>query len=175
MHYTSNTVFFDSSILDVNLALRVFIAYEDMAAGKRAKETCDVLSENLGVDWELQMDLASFKSLSVPRLQSITAAEASNANIIIVACQNGQLPPEVKQWIRVVRSYGLGPMALVALLAGPRRGAAEGDAANAYLAKAAKLGRMQFFSRLESTPRGQWDWNGGAGFDLGQLDKRMCS
>jgi hypothetical protein len=174
MHYTSNTVFFDSSIPDVNLALRVFIAYEDMSAGKRAKETCDVLAENLGVDWELETDLASFKSLSVPRLQSIAAVEASKANIIIVACRNGQPPPEVKQWIRVVLSYGLGPMALVALLAGPRMGAADGDTAKTYLAKAAKLGHMQFFSRLESTPRGQWDWNGRAGFDLGQLGKRMC-
>lgn len=173
MQYTSNTVFPDSSVPYADLTLRVFIAYEDITAGKRAKETCDVLGENLGVDWKLETDLASFKSLGVPRLQSIAAAEASKANIIIVACRNAQLMPGVKQWIRVVLSYGVGPMALVALLAGPQRGAADGDAAKTYLAKAAKLGRMQFFSRLESTPRVQWDWTGRAGFDLGQLGKRM--
>jgi hypothetical protein len=162
MHYKSNAVF-----LDADLTLGVFIAYEDMAAGKRAKETCDVLGENLGVDWKLETDLASFKSLSVPKLRRIAAVEAAKANILIIACQDGQLPPGVKQWARMMLSQGIGPMALVALLSVGRD-----NAAKTYLAEVANEGRMQFFSQFESAPPGQWDWNGRTGLDLGQLGKR---
>jgi hypothetical protein len=174
MRYTPNTLFLDSSVSHIELSVGVFIAYEDVAAGKRAKETCDILGENLGEDWRIRTELANLKSLNIPRLRRIAAVEASKANIIFISCNDGPLASSVKQWIRMVVSRGAGPMSLVALFSCPRHEASHAIQAEDYLAAIAKRGRMQFFSCFDSTPRFQWDWNERTDPDLGEYGRRIC-
>jgi hypothetical protein len=173
MHYTPNTLFLDSSVPYVDLSVGVFIAYEDIAAGKRAKETCDILAENLGEDWKLRTQVANLKSLGDTRLRRIASVEASKTNIIMVSSHDGPMGPGVKQWIRMVVSRGPGPMALVSLFSCPRQEARFATEQEAFLADMAKQGRMQFFSRFGQSPAFQWEWPGRMGLDFGQAEKRI--
>jgi hypothetical protein len=171
MQYTPDTFFPDSPILEEDLAISVFIAYEDIAAGKRAKETCDVLAEGLGDDWIIDTRVASFKALRVPRLRHVAAAEAAKADIIFIACHDGKLPMGVSKWLQLWLARRGEPMALAALFSCPRLGATHAIAAETYLAGIATKGRMQFFSRFDSAP-GQWQWKGRSASRLGPLRKR---
>jgi hypothetical protein len=167
MHYTPNTLFLDSSVPQIDLSVGVFIVYEDIAAGKRAKETCDILAENLGVDWKLRTQVANLKSFKIPRLRRVAAVEASKANIIVISSHDGPMCPGVKQWIRMVVSRGTGPMALVSLFSCPRREARFATEQEAFLADMAKRAGMQFFSRFEQSPIFQWEWSGRMEMNVG--------
>lgn len=160
MQYTPNTLFLDSSVPNVDLSVGVFIAYEDVAAGKRAKETCDVLAESLGSEWRIETQLASFKALSMTSLRRVAAVEASKADIIVISCNGTQFPPGVKGWIRSWLAHGGRPMAIVALFSCPRPKTGNASGAEVYLEHRAKHGGMQYFWRFASTPAGQWEWNG---------------
>ncbi|HUD47014.1 MAG TPA: hypothetical protein VMR33_09290 [Candidatus Baltobacteraceae bacterium] len=149
----------------------VFIAYEDVAAGKRAKETCDVLAEGLGGDWILDTQVASFKALRIPKLRHVAAVEAANSDIILISCHDRKLPAGVNQWLQLGLARRGGPMALVALFSCPRAGASHAITAETYLAGMATQGRLQFFSRFDSGP-GQRQSNGRFASRLGPIRKR---
>ena len=66
MQYAANDAALDAPARQPELCLGAFIAYEDVATGKRAKETCDVLTRQLGSDWQIEIEMSSFDSLHVP-------------------------------------------------------------------------------------------------------------
>ncbi|HUD82467.1 MAG TPA: hypothetical protein VMQ67_03150 [Candidatus Saccharimonadales bacterium] len=172
MQDTANTLFLDSPVPEGDLAMGVFIAYEDIAAGKRAKETCNVLAESVGVNWIFDTQVASFTALRIPRLRYFAAEEAAKANILFISCHDGKLPLGVNEWLQLCLARCGGPMALVALFSCPRLGATHAIAAETYLAAMAKQARMQFFSGFDSAP-GQSQRRGPSASALGPLGKRI--
>lgn len=125
---------------------QVVIVYEDFAAGGRANETCGFLMAQLGNDFELRSSMWKFEILRNPKLAEIAAAEAVQANVIIVAAHGSlPLPSEVRNWIELwVPLRERHPAALIALLDG---NAVSGESASPVyvrLQKVARAANMEF-------------------------------
>src|SRR5579864_5473992 len=133
---------FGSSDAEVNPALNVVIAYEDLETGKRAMKTYDYLVEHLGDQCLFANQMWKFDVLSVSKLREIAAKDAAAADIIMIAAHGGnQLPREVKAWIELWLSYKTHASALVGLFGiecvdNPVRD---------YLAGVAKRAKIEFF------------------------------
>jgi hypothetical protein len=153
MEYALNPFALDSSARQSSSFLGVFIVYEDVVAGKRAKETCDALAAKLGADWQIEIEMSSFKSLHLPRMRHIAAAAVINANLVVFSCHDGDLPFAVWTWTELCLQRPTGPTALVALLAGRPCQTGSPRAAEKYLAGLADRRGMQFFSHCH-TPAG---------------------
>src|SRR5882757_884128 len=83
-------------------ALTVLIAYDDFAAGKLAMETRHIFAGQFGRDCEFHDNMWKFDALQIPKLREIAAAEAAEADIIIIAAyEGGRLPPEVVSWMEL--------------------------------------------------------------------------
>ena len=159
MRYTNIASLLDLSVPDVDLTLKVFVAYEDIAAGKRAKETCDALAGNLGRDWKIKNQIVSFKMMNVPEWLCAAAVEAALADVIIVACSGNKLPRSAKDWVELWMCRDTRAMSLVALFECPTEDATKIRPAKEYLATAAKLAGMQFFSRLGAATESRMPWS----------------
>src|SRR5258706_2480146 len=85
---------FEANDLEANPTLNVVIAYEDFEAGKRAKETYDFLVANVAHDYQCSNQMWKFEILSIPKLSELAAKDAALADIVIIACQGHDLPPE---------------------------------------------------------------------------------
>jgi hypothetical protein len=146
-------------------SVNAFIAYEDLEAGKRAKEMCDFVAQNLGHEWTLDSELWSFRALGVPQLRDIAADNAVKGDIIIVSCHGGHLPAEVTEWIESWPAQPARAVAMVALFGsadGPLNPSSE---ARATLALAAERHGMKFFAGPaqfsqadECPPPRRWSW-----------------
>jgi hypothetical protein len=133
------------------LCLGAFIAYEDVATGKRAKETCDVLTRQLGSDWQIEIEMSSFDSLHVPEVRHLATAAVTSANLIVFSCRDRDLPFHVWQWTELCLQSPDRPTALVALLAGGPCQTGSPRAAESYLAELAHRRGMRFFSYRHSS------------------------
>jgi hypothetical protein len=133
---------FGSSDAEVNPALNVVIAYEDLETGKRAMKTYDYLVEHLGDQCLFANQMWKFDVLSVSKLREIAAKDASAADIIMIAAHEGNpLPREVKAWIELWLSYKTHASALVGLF-----GAQSVDSpVRDYLVGVAKRAKIEFF------------------------------
>ena len=101
---------------EVNSALNVVIAYEDLETGKRAIKTYEYMVEQLGNECLFSNQMWKFDVLAVPRLKEIAAKDAAAADIIIVSAHEGNhLPIEVKAWMESWLSYKSQASALVGL------------------------------------------------------------
>jgi hypothetical protein len=154
MQYAPNIVGLDSTAPKVDSCLRAFVVYEDVATGKMAKETCDVLAEELGADSRIEIEMFSFKSLYMRPIQHFASAAATNANLVVFSCYDRDLPFEVRRWTESCLKRPAGPTALVALLADAPRQIGPPRAAKKYLAALAQRHGMQFFSHRRSTAAG---------------------
>lgn len=66
--------------------LDVLIVYDDVRSGKRAKELCDRLEQQLAPDCTLNLSIWSLSALeSLPTLERAAAKEAEHAALLIVA------------------------------------------------------------------------------------------
>jgi hypothetical protein len=131
-----------SSDREVNPALNVVIAYEDLETGKRAMKTYDYMVEQLGDQCLFTNQMWKFDVLSVPKLKEIAAKDAAAAEIIIVSAHEGkQLPAEVKGWVETWLSYKTQTAALVGLFGAE---SVENPVRN-YLAEVAKRAKIDFF------------------------------
>jgi len=175
MQKTPNTIFFDSSVLGIELSLNVFIAYEDLSAGKRAKETCDLMSVNLGADWQIETQLASFKALTIPKLRRIATIEAARADVVVVSCNDSRLPFGLTDWLESILRGDHRAMAMVALFSCQRPTSGQAINTEISLADSASEGRVQFFSRFEPASAGQWEWTGRQPAELGEWGGRVAS
>ena len=131
-----------SSEAEVNPALNVVIAYEDLETGKRAMKTYDYLVEHLGDQCLFANQMWKFDVLAVPKLKDIAARDAAAADIIIVSAHEGnELSDEVKGWIDQWLKYKTRASALVGLF-----GAESVDSpVRDYLASIAKRAKIEFF------------------------------
>jgi hypothetical protein len=150
MQYASDYEEADASVRQLDSSLGAFIVYEDVAAGKRAKETCDVLAETLGADWQIEIEMSSFKSLLEPRMRRYAATAVTNADLVVFSCLDRDLPFEVWQWTELCLKRPARPTALLALLTGARGPTGAPRAVEKYLAELAQRRGMQFFSHRHS-------------------------
>jgi len=174
MQKTPNTSFFDTSVRGIELSLNVFIAYEDLAAGKRAKETCDLMSANLGADWRIETQLASFKALSIPKLRRVAALEAASSDVLLISCGDARLPLRVTDWLETLLGGDHRAMAMVALFSCQRPASGRATKVENSLSDTAKEGRVQFFSRFEQSSPGQWEWTGRQPAELGEWGGKVA-
>jgi hypothetical protein len=141
------------SDLEANPSFNVVIAYEDVESGKNAQETCDFLAKHLGPDFQFSNQIWKFDALSVPRLRELAAEDAVRADLVIISSRGRtDLPVEVKNWIEQWLAEKRNVVALAAIFGSPSREAIRAPAIRAYLADAARRGRMEFFAQQEERP-----------------------
>lgn len=131
----------------------VVIAYEDFETGKHAKHTYDFLVEHLGRESQFTNQMWKFDILRIPKLREIATKDALDADIIIVSSRgDDDLPAPVKSWIESWLTEPGHALALVALFSGPREEAPARRCIRAYLAAAARRGKMEFFAQPDDWP-----------------------
>ena len=135
-----------SSTLDETPDFNILIAYEDFECGKQAKATYDFLVENLDADCQFTNTMWKFDVLGISKLREMAAKDATNADIVIIACKgHHRLPGEVKAWFESWLEEKTNAIALVALFDSPELDAEQVEATRDYLASVAQRGRMEFF------------------------------
>jgi hypothetical protein len=87
--------------LDTTAAVDVLIAYDDVAAGKHAKELCDRLLRRLGPGYEMRITPWSLAALELPSLAAMAPGDALRPELLIIAV-NGEQPlaAAARKWIR---------------------------------------------------------------------------
>ncbi len=105
-------------ISDGDRELNVVIAYDNVEAGKRAWHTLSGLARTIGNDMNVDPELWRFESLEDSELGSLAAAEAIEADILIISAgSKTELPATVKIWVTKCLTQKDGTKsALVALL-----------------------------------------------------------
>jgi hypothetical protein len=139
----------DSGGRQIDSRLNAFIIYEDVAAGKKAKETCDALAASLGSSWALDLEMFSFDSLRILRTREVAGAAISTADIIIFSGNRAELPMEVLKWIESFLGTPDRPIALVALFAHGSGHGEEPSKSEEYLAGLAQKRGIQYFSQVD--------------------------
>jgi hypothetical protein len=148
VEYKTKTSILDPVAREAEGHLSAFIVYEDVATGKRAKETCDGLAQRSFLNWKLRIKLFSFKSLGVLEIRREAAAAATSANLVIFSCYLAELPMDVWEWIELFLRRPLQPTALVALFAQTFRQAEAAPRLEKYLAGVAQRRGMTYFSHI---------------------------
>ena len=148
---------------EVNSALNVVIAYEDLETGKRAIKTYEYMVKQLGDECLFSNQMWKFDVLAVPKLKEIAAKDAAAADIIIVSAHEGnQLPLEVKAWMESWLSYKSQASALVGLFGNE----SVNNPVRNYLAEIARRAKIEFFCQpgiwpgtTDNTTAHAWDRN----------------
>ncbi len=134
---------------------RALVICEDFAAGKRAIETCDFLIAQLGDAVDCRSSAWKFDLLQNAKLKEIAAADAIEADVIVIAAREANgLPDAVRSWFEMwVPQRASRAGALVALLDG--RGGYGDGASPAYtcLKEVAARAGMDFLPREARFPR----------------------
>lgn len=95
----------------------VMLVYDNVQAGKCAKELCDRLQKHLGSECELKINLWNLAALQIPDLAR-TAIEAPMWPGLLIFAVNGNelLPPFARNWIsQYARETRAAGSAIVAL------------------------------------------------------------
>ena len=131
------------------LAFKIVIAYENFAAGIRAKEVSERLGAQLQPQFEINSDFWKFELLKHPQLREQAALEASEADMIVISADGaGELPVCLKKWFEIWVPEKVGRhSALVALLDREEETAGRMDSFSAYLRVMAEKGSMDFFCK----------------------------
>jgi hypothetical protein len=131
-------------------ALNVVIAFDDVRAGKKAKELCDRLARRLNPNCELHISLWSLSVLHLPQILQAAARQAARAALVVIAA-NGQtdLTLAAKTWVTMFstgRTSADG--ALAVLFHGASRACVELAPSCAFLKRAARTAGRAFFSQV---------------------------
>jgi hypothetical protein len=136
------------SDLEAKPTFNVAIIYENFAAGKHAKETYDVLTQNLEDECRFSHQMWNFDVLGNPKLREMAASDAAQADIIIVSFDSeNKLPASLKAWIEQWLGREINAIALVALFATPHEASKQSQATHEYLAEVARRGEMELFAQ----------------------------
>jgi hypothetical protein len=127
--------------------LRIFIIYDDVADAKKAEETCGVLANALGPNWEIDVQMSSFGALVTGRIEKVAATAAMDSHIVMVSCGSSDTAPHVFDWIESSLPVPGRPMALV-LLAGVPDPAKRPHPWEQHLEAFAQQRGMHFFHSL---------------------------
>ena len=109
----------DPDSTDTKQALRVVIAYNDVAVGKRAMRVLADLGKGLGEDIEFHPLPWSFDLLADMNWREVAAHDAVKADILIIATSStNPLPSAVERWAKATISQKRGTAAAVVALFG---------------------------------------------------------
>lgn len=106
--------------LENKQTINVVMVYEDYATGLRAKRLYDNLCRQLEPECEVNQSMWKFEVLAVPRLGTVAAEEAAEADMVIISLSGeSELPGRVKDWLETWVGEKAGQSsALVALFDG---------------------------------------------------------
>ena len=139
----------------------VLIVYDSIRSGKRAKELCDRLEQQLAPDYELNLSVWSLSALQLPTLAQAAASAAEHAALLIVAVNGDKtLPRPVKSCLhRCARAIHAADGALVAQLHGILKIHEELCPAYGCLRQVAHYNGIRFFSEVVELPEGELDYS----------------
>jgi hypothetical protein len=126
-------------------AFEVALIYEDLAAGKRGKCFCDMLSSSTQPGIITNYELCNFQMLKTQQGRDLTAIRAASADLVVLSTSSGKaLPKAVKEWLEIWVSLTdpTGP-ALTAVFAKSTRAT---RTTCDYLRNLAASGCVEFFS-----------------------------
>ena len=131
-------------------AFQTLVVYEDFAAGRRATETCNLLMARLGDEFELRCSMWKFEVLQDAKLNQVAAAEATEADTIIIATHGASpLPEVVTDWIDAwLTLRGEHPAALIALVDSAYYRKDRPSAVCDYLRKVAAAAHMDLLTQV---------------------------
>jgi hypothetical protein len=125
-----------------NVSIKIVIAYDSAATGKRAEAIYERLARRLGNNFDFEQRLWRFDVLEQENLRAEAARDAADADIVIVATNQGKkLPDGVQNWLESSLEQHSGAAALVALLDHPSA------PVQPYLEEVARRGGMDFFAQ----------------------------
>src|SRR5882672_10129603 len=139
----------------------VLIVYDSVRSGKRVKELCDRLEQQLAPNCKLSLSVWSLSALELlPSLARAAASEAEQAALLIVAVNGDRtLPQPVKSCLhRCARAIHAAAGALVAQLHGILKMNEELCPAYACLRQIAHHAGVRFFSEVVKLPEGELDY-----------------
>jgi|GEM_PF-1571363 len=103
--------------LDTGELLNVILVYEDRASAQRGLALYQRLMNDLGVEYEFNLNVWKFAVLGLARLDEISTEQAAAADLVIVCTRDESAPPErVQAWFeRWLELKGRDDCALVML------------------------------------------------------------
>jgi len=139
--------------------MEVLIVYDSVRSGKRAKELCDRLAQQLAPDSELNFSVWSLSALQLPTLAQAVASEAEHAALLIVAVHGDKtLPQPVRNCLYwCAREIHAADGALVAQLHGILKMNEEICPAYGCLREIAHHVGVRFFSEVVELPEAELD------------------
>ena len=131
-------------------SLDVLIVYDTVRSGKRAKDLCDRLGQQLAPDCKLNLKVWSLSALQLPTLAQAAASAAEHAALLIVAVNGDKtLPQLVKNCLpSCARGIRAADGALVAQLHGIVKMSEKLCPAYGCLRQIAHHTGVQFFSEV---------------------------
>lgn len=134
-------------------SFEVVLAYQDFSSGLWAKEFFNRLVRDHGRLFRFLCHLWKFDFLLAPGLSDQAVAEATDADMIVIATHNQtELPPVVKDWVELWLRRTRTPGALVALLDGLQPPVGSPCAVGTYLSEVAERAQMKFFCKRLGSP-----------------------
>ena len=136
---------------EMNLPLRVVIAYNDLAAGRRAMRLLSNLGKELGGDIEFQPLPWSFDLLGDVDWRAVAASDAVNTDLLIIATSDTDpLPPAIGRWTDTAIRDNRRTAAVVALFGPEEKSDRFGSSRLLAIQTAAHRAGLDFFA---PTPR----------------------
>jgi hypothetical protein len=140
-----------------NSVLEVVIVHEALVTGIEAAALLRRLAARLDAefgiksgDWQINSGFWKFETLRDPELREQAAAEAIEADMIIISVGDAELPVGVRNWIESVLSTKKGgPAAVVALLDPGHKPSGEPPRLGAGLRRLAQQCGLDFFCNTE--------------------------
>jgi len=140
----------------------VLIVYDSVCSGKRAKELCDRLGQQLAPDCKLNLNVWSLSALQLlPAMARAAASEAEHAALLIVAVNGDKtLPRPVKSLLHTcARAIHAADGALVAQLHGILKMNEELCPAYGCLREIAHHAGVRFFSEVIELPEDELNYS----------------
>jgi hypothetical protein len=136
---------------------QALVVYEDFAAGRQATDTCNLLMAKLGDEFELRCSMWKFEVLRNAKLNQMAAAEATEADAIIIAVHGASpLPEEVTHWIEAwLPLRDDHPAALIALVDSAFHRGDQPSAAHDFLRGVAAEAKMDFLTQVTAFTRNE--------------------
>src|SRR5437867_4433635 len=138
--------------------LDVLLVYEDLAAGRRAKQAIDHLLDNSELHADVRFDLCNFDLLCEDRVYQQMVSQAAEADIIVLSAGGKrELPWQVRSWLRRwLEKRGESPAALVISL--DRSAKESGEAMLRFLRELTGPAKVDLFTHFGEAPKPELEW-----------------
>ena len=129
--------------------LSILVFYEDAAALTTAREKLETIKRRLGFEDEIDFSMWKFDFLDSPALRELAEAEASGADVLVVATTHqGPLHPNVKSWIKSWQPSATSPGRALAFIGAAQQYGTEEEISPACveLQQIANVRHLDFFA-----------------------------